>query len=372
METVGPMGTDQTTLVIGRGAAGSSTGRRSEGPEAPRLNGLAAPELESKIDQVEAIERLGLAGDKFAEGIFARSGVRRRSLNLDPLFLGRNLQGRTAAVERELLELAIRAVSELDADLNAVGAVVTSSLYSLGCPSLAHRVIEHYGMASETDKYHVTGVGCASAVPLLRLASQIVAAVPDRHVLVVAVESMSSILKSANGRDPRAKTIGSAIFGDGCAAALLSADSSATGPTILATTVHQVPVSLDSVVISTDEFDSHLDLSRDLPAIATAQLADLVDSFLRRGGLETGDIDHWLLHPGGRRVIEAARDALELDDSDVETSWRALAERGNVGTPSIFYVLRDALEARRPKPGDHGLAVTVGPGVTLGLMLLRF
>ena len=62
--------------------------------------------------------------------------------------------------------------------------------------------------------------------------------------------------------------------------------------------------------------------------------------------------------------------ALELSDEDVATSWSALAEHGNVGTPSIFYVLKDAIERDEPQPGERGLMVTIGPGVTVGLMLL--
>ena len=82
--------------------------------------------------------------------------------------------------------------------------------------------------------------------------------------------------------------------------------------------------------------------------------------------MEHAEIDHWIVHPGGRRIIENVQSALALSDEDVETSWRALAEHGNVGTPSIFYVLKDTIERRAPEPGERGLIVTIGPGVTVG------
>ena len=66
------------------------------------------------------------------------------------------------------------------------------------------------------------------------------------------------------------------------------------------------------------------------------------------------------------------RDALALCDDDVAVSWDALAEHGNVGTPSIFYVLRDTIDRREPRAGERGLMVTIGPGVTVGLMLLSW
>jgi alkylresorcinol/alkylpyrone synthase len=293
-------------------------------------------------------------------------------LALEPDLLARNLQGRTEHVERELLRQATLAVEQLDLDARSIGTVFTSSLYSLGCPSLANRLVEHFRMAPSTDKYHLTGVGCASAVPLLRLAVQSLHANPARQVLVVAAESMSSILTPARTGDPRTKTVGSAIFGDGCAAAVVSADRSATGPAILATSVHQIPDSLHAVTLTADDRDSHLQLARDLPEIAGAQLAELVHDFLRANHLDERQVRHWMLHPGGRRIVEQARDALGLTDEDVAVSWRALAEHGNVGTPSIFYVLQSTIRERRPAPGEHGLAVTIGPGVSVGLMLLRF
>jgi predicted naringenin-chalcone synthase len=49
-----------------------------------------------------------------------------------------------------------------------------------------------------------------------------------------------------------------------------------------------------------------------------------------------------------------------------------LSEYGNVGTPSAFFVLRATTDLRRPETGDHGLMVTIGPGVTVGLMLLAW
>jgi predicted naringenin-chalcone synthase len=344
----------------------------------PRIAGIATADPEDSFSQEEVLVRLGLKGDEFAERIFARCGVQRRHLNLSEEFLARTLQGRAAQVEEELLHSAIRAVDRLEIDPAAIGCVVSASLYSLGCPTLAHRLVDHYGMHPATDKYHLVGVGCASAIPLLRLAAQSLHEHPDRQALVVAAESMSSILMPARDRavadseDARAKTVGSAIFGDGCAAALLRRDGAGSGPVITATEVHQIGGTLGAVSLALEEDDSHLHLARELPELAGAGLGALVGDFLEANDLQAAAIDHWIVHPGGRRIIERVRDALALTDADVAVSWQALADHGNVGTPSIFYVLQSAVEQRRPRPGQHGLAVTIGPGVTVGLMLLRW
>jgi alkylresorcinol/alkylpyrone synthase len=345
-----------------------------ERPLGTRIAGIAVSDAERSYSQEQVLERLGLKGDAFAEGIFERCGVKRRHLDLSDEFLDDTTQGRTTRIEREFLAHSIRAVDALGIDPAEIGTVVSASLYSLGCPSLAHRLVDHYEMDPTTDKYHITGVGCASGVPLMKLASQALAGHPGKHALVVAAESMSGTLMRATPEDPRAKTVGSAIFGDGCAAALLSSDPGSDrippGPLIIASRVHQLAGTLDAVRLDMTPTDSHLHLARELPDLAGAGLPAVAEGFLREHGLERAEIDHWIVHPGGRRIIENVQSALELSHEDAEVSWDALAAHGNIGTPSIFYVLADTIARREPAPGERGLMVTIGPGVTVGLMLL--
>lgn len=338
----------------------------------PRISGVTVADSPTVLTQQQALSRLGLAGDEFAERIFERSGVKRRRLVLSEEFMGRTLRGRTEQIEGELLAHAIDAVERLHVDPQEIGTVISASLYSLGCPTLAHRLVDHFEMEPTTDKYHITGVGCASAVPLMRLAGQTLRDAPHQKALVVAAESMSGLLSPAAPGDSKAKVVASALFGDGCGAALLSADARASGPRILASQVHQIGESLGAVSLQFAQTDGYLHLARELPDLAGAGLRDVVDSFLRHNRLHGSDIDHWIVHPGGRRIIENVQESLELSDEDVATSWRSLAEHGNVGTPSIFYVLDEVFQNTRPQPGERGLMVTIGPGVTVGLMLLEW
>ncbi len=335
-----------------------------------RIAGITVSDPASSYSQEQVLERLGLKGDEFAEGIFERCGVRRRHLDLSDDFMADTLQGRTTRIEQALLAHSIHAVDALQLDPNEIGTVLSASLYSLGCPTLAHRLVDHYEMDPTTDKYHVTGVGCASGVPLMKLAAQSLHGHPGKQALIVAAESMSGTLMQATPEDSRAKTVGSAIFGDGCAAALLSSDPGAAGPMILASQVHQIGGTLDAVSLDLTSTDGHLHLARELPDVAGTALGGIVDGFLRRNHLERSEIDYWIVHPGGRRIIENVQSALGLSDEDAAVSWDALANHGNVGTPSILYVLADTIELREPTPGQRGLMVTIGPGVTVGLMLL--
>jgi predicted naringenin-chalcone synthase len=342
----------------------------------PRIARLALAHPETSFSQDEVLALLGLSDDEFALRIFGRCGVNRRRLHVGDDFRSTTVQGRTPAIEEQLLGDAIRAIDELEIDPAEIGVVVSATLYSLGGPTIAHRLVEHYEMDPSTDKYHVVGVGCASAVPLLRLASQTLAAHPGKKALVVAAESMAGILMGATEDDERSKTVGSSIFGDGCAAALVELDDAPTvdpeGPMVIASKVHQVGGTLDAVRMQLSPDDSYLHLVRELPDLAADGLGDLVDDFLGAYGVERAAIGHWLVHPGGWRIIESIQEALGLSRKQVADSYEVLSEHGNIGTPAIFYVLKTMLDRRQPQRGELALMVTVGPGVTVGLMLLRW
>jgi alkylresorcinol/alkylpyrone synthase len=353
-----------------RSVAAERTPRSAD--HVPRITGLTVLEPETSLSQDEVLKLLRLTEDEFAQRIFGRSGVRRRRLDLLRDFAETPLQGRTEAVDRKLLEYAVDAVERLAVDASEIGTVVTSSLFSLTCPTLAQMLIERFEMESTTDKYDVIGVGCASAVPLIRLAAQSLGNHPDRKALIVAAESMSGLLSAASADDPRSKTVGSAIFGDGCGAILIDRSPSAEGPAVVATRVHHIPNTLGAVSMKLSPTDSYLHMVKELPDVAGSSLRPLVDEFLSDNGITGHMVDHWLIHPGGRRIIEAAQQALSLSDDDVRVSYEVLANNGNVGTPTIFYVMRETIEHSRPSPGERGLVVTIGPGVSIGLMLLRW
>jgi predicted naringenin-chalcone synthase len=335
-----------------------------------RVNEIAVANPDSSYTQEEMLTLLGLADDAFAQTIFARCGVERRHLELTPDNIGTTLQERTVQTEEQLLRMATEAIDGLALDPAEIGTVITATYYSLGGPTLAHKLLEHYGMDPSTDKYHLVGVGCASAVPLFKLAAQSMRDHPGKHALVVAAESITGFLTAVDADDEQVKTVGSSLFGDGCAAAVLTNGSSTAGPSIVAARQHQIEGTLGTVHFRLAADDSFMQIGRELPKLARRRLQELVADFLAQAGTSADEIDHWVVHPGGRGIIDGVQHGLGLSDEDVAVSRDVLARFGNMGTPSSFYVLRETIAQRAPQAGEQGVMVTIGPGVTVGLMLL--
>lgn len=338
-----------------------------------RVSDIATANPETSYSQDEMLGLLGLEGDRFAETIFARGGIEKRHLDVTSDKLATTLQERATGTEQLLVQLATEAIDALDVDPQEVGTLITAAYYSLGGPTIAHHLVAHYDMDPTTDKYHIAGVGCASAVPLFKLAGQALRDHPDRPVLVVAVDSMSGVMSRINGSDARPKAVSLSLFADGCGAAVLRGDDdpAAAGPTVLATRVHQVPGTLDAVHFQHARDDSFFRIGRELPAVAKT-LGPLVEDFLAAHGRDRADVAHWLVHPGGRAIIDSVQEGVALSDDDVAVSRDVLARYGNMGTPTSFYVLHETIAQREPRPGDLGLMITIGPGVTSGFMLLEW
>jgi len=100
-------------------------------------------------------------------------------------------------------------------------------------------------------------------------------------------------------------------------------------------------------------------------------LGDDVESFLAGHGLAIGDIDTWVAHPGGPKVIDAIVRALDLPDDALDVTRRSLAAVGNLSSASVLHVLQDTL-AGRPTPGTPGLLLALGPGFCAELVLLEW
>jgi alkylresorcinol/alkylpyrone synthase len=106
--------------------------------------------------------------------------------------------------------------------------------------------------------------------------------------------------------------------------------------------------------------------------IVEKYLADDVEAFLAGHGLDLRDVDTWVAHPGGPKVIEAIVRALQLRPEALDVTRLCLAEVGNLSSASVLHVLQRTLEAGTATPGAPGLLMAMGPGFCAELVLLEW
>lgn len=99
-----------------------------------------------------------------------------------------------------------------------------------------------------------------------------------------------------------------------------------------------------------------------IPEIVEQTAAEDVGVFLGAHGLKIADLDAFLLHPGGTKVLEAYQNALALEPQQLDLPRQVLRNHGNMSSATVFFVLERYLEENPPGKGGHGLISALGPG----------
>lgn len=225
-------------------------------------------------------------------------------------------------------------------------------------PGVDAALIRRLGLDPGIERTLVGFMGCNAAFNGLKLARHIVRSDPRARVLVLSLELCTLHLQETADLE---QALSFLIFADGCAAALVTAEPRGLELESFASAMLHEGSELITWKIGGSGFDMHLSgevpaaLSRNLPAHAAA-LA---------GQRPRDEIAHWAVHPGGRSILDAVEQALELDAAALHPSRTVLRDNGNMSSATIMFVLKQMLEARAEGPG---LAFGFGPGLSIESM----
>jgi alkylresorcinol/alkylpyrone synthase len=236
----------------------------------------------------------------------------------------------------------------------------------LATPSIDALLAPRLGLRRDVRRWPLFGLGCAGgAGGLLRAAATVA---PGEHALIVSVELCGQVF-SSRAADP-VDVVGAALFGDGAAAGLVGAGGA--GPAILASHTELFAESRHLMGWNFTSDGMRLVLSQEVADLVTRRLRPVVQAFLAKHGLAEKDIAHWLLHPGGRRIIDAYREGFGLGDRELEWTRGSLARVGNLSSASVLFALDDLLRSGRARAGDRGLMVALGPGFAAEMLVLEW
>src|SRR5581483_11420806 len=160
---------------------------------------------------------------------------------------------------------------------------------------------------------------------------------PERPVLFLVVELCSLSFRS--GDTAKSHIVATALFGDGAAGAILTFGDDG----------------LKAV------------FSRDIPHLVATRLGGVAREFLAARGLGLGDIDRFVCHPGGAKVVDASEDAFGLARGSLAEARAVLREFGNMSAASVLFVLERAMAA----PWRRALLTALGPGFSAGFVVLE-
>jgi alkylresorcinol/alkylpyrone synthase len=83
-------------------------------------------------------------------------------------------------------------------------------------------------------------------------------------------------------------------------------------------------------------------------------------------------VTRWILHPGGRRIIEVMSEQLSLAPEDLAPTEKVLSEHGNMSSVTVLFVLDEMIRAGGLRCGEKGILGAFGPGFGAEFALLEF
>lgn len=245
--------------------------------------------------------------------------------------------------------------------------VVSCTGYS--APGLDILLARDLGMPRDVRRVVVGHMGCFGALVGLREALAAVRARPDAVAAVLTIEL--PMLHFTPTLDPEVLT-SFALFGDAAAAVLLSAGPGARGPELVDTYCVADFDAAGQMSWTITDAGFVMGLSPRVPVTLRRNILPAMDHLLSPHGLTPRDVTHWLIHPGGPSILEAIQGKLELSAEQMALSWQVLAEHGNCSSATVLLMLDELLRSGRARPGEWGVMMAFGPGLTLETCLLRF
>ncbi len=256
-------------------------------------------------------------------------------------------------------------------DIDQLSVVSTTGI---AVPALDARLMNRIPFSPRMKRLPLFGLGCLGGAAGIARTADYLQGHPDEAVILFAVELCSLTIQ----RDDLslANIVASGLFGDGAAALLMTGDDHPLAkqglPRVIDSQSQFFPGTEHIMGWDVTNSGFKVMLSADIAALAQSQVRPGMEDFLGRHGLAIPDIDHWLVHPGGPKVIRALEEGLGLPANALALSWECLAEAGNISSASVLQVLDTFMEREQPEPGEHGLLMAMGPAFSAELVLLQW
>ena len=255
-----------------------------------------------------------------------------------------------------------------------IDQLTTISTTGIAVPSLDARLMNRIPFSRGMKRLPLFGLGCLGGAAGIARTADYLQGHPDEAVILFAVELCSLTIQ----RDDlsMANLVASGLFGDGAAAVLMVGDNhpraSAGLPGVIDSQSHFFPQTEHIMGWQVTNSGFKVLLSADIARLAESEARPILEAFLGRHNLTIASIDHWLVHPGGPKVIRALECGLGLPEEALALSWETLAEAGNISSASVLVILDKFMKRMQPKPGSYGVLMAMGPAFSAEMVLLQW
>jgi predicted naringenin-chalcone synthase len=256
---------------------------------------------------------------------------------------------------------AIRKCLHHPYDHKKITHLITVSCTGMSAPGLDLMITEMMDFDKTIFRTSVNFMGCYAAIHALKIADSICNSEKDANVLIVCTELCTLHFQRESTID---NITSSLLFGDGCAAALVtSSDSNLPGLQLKQFYSEIIPKGKRDMAWELSSSGFLMTLSGYIPDLIEEDFERIAHQSFNKGKIKKDEISHWCIHPGGKRVLEAISKSLELPQQSLTESYHILKEYGNLSSATILFILKEMMNGNKKVRNIFGAAF--GPGLTV-------
>jgi len=307
--------------------------------------------------------------------IFENAAVEKRYSIMDAheVFLNTSFEEKNDIYVRESIKLAEGALKKAlaKAALNPqeIDYIITVSCTGIMIPSIDAYLINKLQMRQDIVRLPVTEMGCAAGISGIIYANNFLKENPNKRAVVIAVESPTSTFQLDDFS--MANIVSAAIFGDGAACVVLSSYAEDKGPKILDEAMYHFFDSEKMMGFKLTNSGLQMILDKTVPETIAAHFPKIVYPFLEKNKKTIQDVDHFIFHPGGKKIVQTVEELFGSEGKNIDTTKEILKLYGNMSSATVLYVLERFMDEKLPK-GDIGLMLSFGPGFSAQTVLLEW
>jgi 1,3,6,8-tetrahydroxynaphthalene synthase len=265
-----------------------------------------------------------------------------------------------AESKKRVPEVVERALANARVSVEDIDVIIYVSCTGFLMPSLTAWLINTMGFRSDTRQIPIAQLGCAAGGAAINRAHDFCRAYPGSNVLIVSCELCSLCYQPTD--DGVGSLLSDGLFGDAVAAAVVRG-SGGTGIALERNAAYLIPNTEDWISYAVRASGFHFQLDRRVPG-TMEPLAPVLRELALEHGWDASDLDFYIIHAGGPRILDDLAKFLDVDRDKFRYSWATLTEYGNIASAVVLDALRRLFEDDTPRPGASGVIAGFGPGIT--------
>ncbi len=307
--------------------------------------------------------------------LFEGAGVDKRYsiMDLEEVFLNSSFEEKNNIYINEVTKLAeqslLKSLKKAGLQPTDIDYIITVSCTGIMIPSVDAYLVNSLNMKQDIVRLPVTEMGCVAGISGIIYAKNFLKSNPNKRAAVIAVEAATATFQIEDYS--MTNIVSAAIFGDGSASVILSSCKEDKGPEIIDEAMYHFYDSIDIMGFKLVNTGLQMILDKNVPETISNHFSEIIEPFLERNNLKIEDINHLIFHPGGKKIVETVEGLFKSLGKNIDDTKEVLRLYGNMSSATVLYVLERFMDADR-KPGEKGLMLSFGPGLSAQRILLKW